>query len=216
MKIFKKFCSMVVTAAVAMTVGVSAVPTASAEQQFDMPCFLSSGALFQQNKPIHLWGKAAAGNKITAKLSFEGSTEVLDSKETVTANDGTWSLELDQRAGSFDKYAIKVYDGETVAAELLDILIGELWIGTGQSNMQFNLRGQVEKKDLLRKLADGEKYDGIRVLDTSRAADIDAPRDPGVQFDTLDCKTMPSEWHNARDTDYLCNISAYALSFLKT
>lgn len=105
---------MVVTAAVVMTVGVSAVPTASAEQQFDMPCFLSSGALFQQNKPIHLWGKAAAGNKITAKLSFEGSTEVLDSKETVTANDGTWSLELDQRAGSFDKYAIKVYDGETV------------------------------------------------------------------------------------------------------
>ena len=211
MKIFKKFCSMVVTAAVVMTVGVSAVPTASAEQQFDMPCFLSSGALFQQNKPIHLWGKATAGNKITAKLSFEGSTEVLDSKETVTANDGTWSLELDQRAGSFDKYAIKVYDGETVAAELSDILIGELWIGTGQSNMQFNLRGQVEKKDLLKKLADGEKYDAIRVLDTSRAADIDAPSEAGVQFDTLDCKTMPSEWHNARDTDYLCNISAYGV-----
>lgn len=211
MKIFKKICSVVVTAAVIMTVGASAVPTVSAEEKFDMPCFLSSGALFQQNKPIHLWGKAAAGNKITAELFFEGKTDVLESKETVTASDGTWSLELSPRAGSFDKYAVKVYDGETVAAELLDILIGELWIGTGQSNMQFNLRGQVEKKDLLQKLADEEKYDGIRVLDTSRAADIDAPSEPGVQFDTLDCKTMPSEWHNARDTDYLCNISAYGV-----
>ena len=55
MKIFKKFCSMVVTAAVVMTVGVSAVPTALAEQQFDMPCFLSKTNPFtfgERQRPV--------------------------------------------------------------------------------------------------------------------------------------------------------------------
>ena len=211
MKLIKKIFSMAVTAAMIITTGVIGAPASSAEESFKMPCFLSDGALFQQNKPIHLWGKSAPGDKIEAELFFEGKTERLDAKTADTDRDGDWSLELDKRAGGFDKYSIKISVNGSQVALLNDILIGELWIGTGQSNMQFNFAGQVEKTDLVKRLASEQKFENIRVLDASRAADINPPAETGVQFDTLDYNTVKSEWHNATDINYLYHISAYGV-----
>ena len=208
-KTIKKICSVAVAAGLLTAMGMCGGVSAAAAGKFTMPCFLSTGAVFQQNKPIHLWGTGTSGSVITAEL-LKNSNRV-ELKTASADSDGNWSLELDPRAGSFDTYTIKMSMNGDEQARLDDILIGELWVGTGQSNMQFNFGGQLEKHDVVRKLLADGKYKNIRVLDASRAVDIDAPRTPGVQYDTLDWDTKKSEWYNAQEIDYLYHISAYGV-----
>ncbi len=81
----------------------------------------------------------------------------MELKTASADSDGNWSLELDPRAGSFDTYTIKMSMNGDEQARLDDILIGELWVGTGQSNMQFNFGGQLESMTLSESfLADGK------------------------------------------------------------
>lgn len=209
-RLLKKICSLGLAFSVAAAVGVgTSGMTVSAQSDFSMPCFLSSGAVFQQNKPINIWGTGAPNAQITAQLIKDSAT--VDTKSATVDSDGNWSLSFDPREGSFDTYSIKMLMDGSEQALLDDILIGELWIGSGQSNMQFTFSGQVDKKEVIEKILADEKYKNIRVLDASRAADLAAPAQPGVQYDTLDCNTVKSEWYNAWDIDYLYYISSYGV-----
>src|SRR5271163_605389 len=92
-----------------------------------LPKVLSDHVVLQRDSPIHIWGWADPGEQVTVSL--------LSSKQTATTDDlGKWSVYLaPQPAGG--PYSITVQGTNTIA--LSDVLIGDVWFASGQSNMQF-------------------------------------------------------------------------------
>ncbi|MDD4033656.1 MAG: sialate O-acetylesterase, partial [Bacteroidales bacterium] len=82
-----------------------------------------SHMVLQQDKPIHVWGTAVPHSEI--RVSLENKTLV-----TIAGENGDWMVTFPSRKASFQ--AIKLKINEII---LDDILIGEVWICAGQSNM---------------------------------------------------------------------------------
>ena len=93
-----------------------------------LPRLISSGMVLQRDKKAHIWGYDRPGREVG--VSF------LDKEyRTVTGSDGTFELWLDPQPFG-GPYTMKIHDdsGESVTVE--DILIGEVWLCSGQSNME--------------------------------------------------------------------------------
>ncbi len=103
----------------------------AANAEVRLPKILSSHMVLQRDRPIHLWGWAEAGENVAA--TFKGSTQ------TATADKlGHWTLYLPpQSAGG--PFQLTIKGGNTV--ELDDVLIGDVWFASGQSNMEMPLQG---------------------------------------------------------------------------
>ena len=111
-----------------MCVALSLATFASAEVK---PSHLfSDHMVLQSGARVPIWGTADMGEKVTIK--FQGQTK------TVTADaGGRWAVRLDKlKPGGPFEMTIQGSAGETPLT-LHDVLVGEVWLGSGQSNMQF-------------------------------------------------------------------------------
>jgi sialate O-acetylesterase len=110
---------------------VLALLTLCAHAEVTLPKIFSSHMVLQRDMPIHLWGNAAAEEKITA--DFHGLTA-----STTADNIGRWSIYLPaQPAGG--PFTLAIHGTNTI--QLDDILLGDLWFASGQSNMEMPLNG---------------------------------------------------------------------------
>jgi len=90
-----------------------------------------SNMVLQRDQPIRLWGWAAAGESITA--SFGGKEQT-----TKAAADRTWSVSFPAMPASSDPAKLMV-KGASATLTLDNILIGDVWVLGGQSNMEFEI-----------------------------------------------------------------------------
>ena len=97
-----------------------------------LPAIYTDHMVIQRDKPFVLRGTANAGSKITATLGKE-------KQRTTTAPDGTWALTFKARKATHEPLTLTVTDGNATLT-LTDILVGEVWLCSGQSNMAFMLR----------------------------------------------------------------------------
>jgi sialate O-acetylesterase len=97
-----------------------------------LPAIISDNMVLQQNTTIALWGWADAGESVEIKNSWNNKTE------KVKADDkGSWMVHLKTtKAGG--PYSI-TFTGEN-KIELHNVLLGEVWLCSGQSNMEFPLK----------------------------------------------------------------------------
>jgi len=110
------------------------VTSALASAQVTLPKVLTSHMVIQRDLPVHVWGMATPGE--TVSVSFRGETG------TAKATDlGRWSLYLKAGAagGPFQMTVTGDAAGETPLA-LEDVLVGDVWVASGQSNMEFEMR----------------------------------------------------------------------------
>jgi len=104
--------------------------TAGAEVR--LPKVLSDHAVLQRERPIHVWGWATPAAHLRA--SFHGQTV-----QAIADARGMWSVYLQpEHAGG--PYALKI-SGDGADVVVSDLLIGDVWIASGQSNMEFPLQG---------------------------------------------------------------------------
>ena len=106
----------------------------TARGEIQLPSVLSDHAVLQRETPIRVWGWATPGARLT--VSFHAQTL------TATTNDlGEWTAWLmPEHAGG--PYSLTVDGGPHEGKkELRDVLVGDVWIASGQSNMQMPLRG---------------------------------------------------------------------------
>ncbi|MEI6491626.1 MAG: sialate O-acetylesterase [Verrucomicrobiota bacterium] len=90
----------------------------------------SDNAVLQQNVSIPVWGTAKEGEKVA--VTFDGETG------TAVAKDGKWMVRLKpHKAGG--PYTMTIAGENTITAN--NILVGEVWICSGQSNMAFKFPG---------------------------------------------------------------------------
>ncbi len=90
-----------------------------------------SNMVVQRDKPIRLWGWAAPGEKVT--VSFGGKTQ-----SSTAAADRSWKVELPAMPASSEPRTM-VVQGKDKKIELANILVGDVWLLGGQSNMEFEL-----------------------------------------------------------------------------
>jgi sialate O-acetylesterase len=88
--------------------------------------------VLQRGKPIVIWGWADAGDKVSVRLGNE------EAAATATHDEGRWEVTFPARGASADPLALVVSAGDE-KLEMDDILIGDIWVANGQSNMAFGL-----------------------------------------------------------------------------
>ncbi|MFV0267355.1 MAG: sialate O-acetylesterase [Draconibacterium sp.] len=86
-----------------------------------------SHMVLQQKQPIHIWGTAASNELIEVEL--DGNI-----KEVTASANGDWSVVFPKRKASFNPIELRVNH-----QRFIDILVGEVWLCAGQSNMAFPL-----------------------------------------------------------------------------
>jgi len=97
-----------------------------------LPEIISDGMVLQRDKPVKLWGRANPGERVT--VEFAGQ-----SRQTVADASGSWSVKLSRLATSTTPHTMTV-SGEN-KIELKNILVGDVWLASGQSNMEMPMGG---------------------------------------------------------------------------
>jgi sialate O-acetylesterase len=98
---------------------------ASADAKVKLPAIFSDHLVLQAGRPVPIWGLADAGEKITVNLADQ-------TKTAEAGHDGKWMVTLDLlTAGEGQTLTIQ---GQNVLT-ITDVLIGEVWLCSGQSNM---------------------------------------------------------------------------------
>ena len=106
-----------------------------AQGKVKLPAMMGDHMVLQQNSSVKLWGWAD-GKKVTVTTSWNNRTYKVS-----TDDEGAWLVKVDTPAGSFTPYSITISDG--IRVTLSDILIGEVWICSGQSNMEMTMKGNM-------------------------------------------------------------------------
>lgn len=105
-----------------------AVPSLRADVR--LPRVFGDHMVLQQEKPVALWGWAAPGEKVEVRLGA-------DAVSTTATPAGEWKAELPaRRAGG--PFTLTVTAANTLRLE--DVLVGEVWLCSGQSNMEMGVR----------------------------------------------------------------------------
>lgn len=96
----------------------------------------SDGIVLQREKPINVWGHANPEQPVTLKFGEETKTTKSNSK-------GQWSIKIGPLMASSEPRAMTI-KSEDSEIRVVDILVGEVWVCGGQSNMAWTLRGSTD------------------------------------------------------------------------
>jgi len=131
-----------------------AILVASVQAEVALPQVLGSHMVLQREMAALIWGTAAPGEKVTVK--FRGQE-----KSAVADKDGKWLVKLDPlQAGGPDVLTV----AGTNTLTLDDVLVGEVWVGSGQSNMAGAVAGYAKNDEVLAKMVAAAPYPKLRLL----------------------------------------------------
>lgn len=99
---------------------------------------ISDHAVLQQGKAIRVFGSGTPGSLALVKLVKDADPWVSYKNAGLVGTDGTFVLELPALSGSFDSYTLTVSDTVN-EIRVHDLVIGEVWVSGGQSNMQLEV-----------------------------------------------------------------------------
>lgn len=110
--------------------GAAVLLASEARADVKVPDVISSGMVLQRDQAVTIWGTAEPGENVT--VSFAGQTQT-----TQTGADAKWRVSLKPVAASSASGTMTISGKNTIT--LNDVLVGEVWIASGQSNMEFTL-----------------------------------------------------------------------------
>lgn len=93
----------------------------------------SDHMVLQREKPVTIWGWTDAGEAVTVTFSAQSKSATADA-------DGKWVLKLDPLTASSEPRILTASDNQGHRVEVKDILVGEVWLGSGQSNMEMSVQ----------------------------------------------------------------------------
>lgn len=143
--------------------GVLAVSpcTFAQEAQPKLYTFYGDGMLFKQNEDAVIAGTGNGGSLIDAEL-YNADGALVASGKTEVKRNGTFAVSFAAPKGGYDEYKIVLKADGKEFATLKNVVFGELWLASGQSNMQYPLAQAKGGRDMFAK---GEKLDkNLRVL----------------------------------------------------
>ncbi len=153
---------------------------ASAQWAFRLPAIISNHAVLQQSADVKLWGWAQSGNTVKISCSWNPTDTVI----AHPTKDWTWdAIVKTPKAGG--PYTI-TFISNTQKIDISDILIGEVWLCSGQSNMEYAFnweQGVLDAGDAVAKSANNQlrffqlshKYNSFLQADSDGEWKISSP-----------------------------------------
>ncbi|MEC8614594.1 MAG: sialate O-acetylesterase, partial [Verrucomicrobiota bacterium] len=158
----------------------------SAQAEVSLPNVFGDHMVFQREQANPVWGKATPGEKVSVSISGQSHT-------TTTSADGSWRVTLEPlEVGG--PYELEIRGNNTLTFN--DILVGEVWVCSGQSNMQWPVRVSADAELQVA----SANYPEIRLLSIPQIASQE-PRD-----------NFNGSW-NICKPQTIANFSAVAYSF---
>lgn len=114
---------------------IASLPLCAMHAAVTLPEQIGDNMVLQQLADARIWGWATPGAEI--KVAGDWSAAPVSVK---TDSDGTWTAMLPTPAGSFTPHTVTV-EGDGSSLTLDNVLVGEVWIASGQSNMEMPLDG---------------------------------------------------------------------------
>ncbi|WP_448698371.1 sialate O-acetylesterase [Mucilaginibacter sp. AW1-3] len=168
--------------------------------QIVLPRVIGSNMVLQRQKPVPVWGTASAGEQVTVKFGKQ-------TKKVVADASGNWKVVLDAMTASNIGQDMIIAGSNTIT--LHNILIGEVWVCSGQSNMQYEMR----------------KNSKVRLADSldknSPVYEMDHPHSPDIRLFWVNQKNQRTtgnylaKWDLATQDSALRSFSAAAYFFAK-
>lgn len=137
------------------------LPVTSRAEVKPHPIF-SKNMVLQRDQPITVWGTASPKESVTVTLRIQSATSVAEKAMGVAADaQGNWSVRLPAQSASklADTVTLKINN-----VVLDNILIGDVWLCSGQSNMEWRI-SQLPKGDQGKKVAAAATHPTIRLFD---------------------------------------------------
>ena len=116
---------------------IAALAAASAFGEIKMPKVFSDGMVLQRDMPVKIWGTADADAKVG--VEFAGVK-----KSAKAGADGKWAVVLDKMPASKTPRELSVSENGKLGKKISNVLVGEVWIAGGQSNMEWRLRATTD------------------------------------------------------------------------
>src|ERR1019366_5557846 len=105
------------------------LPGTLAPAEVTLPKIIADHMVVQRDLPVHVWGMAAPGEEVS--VSFRGET-----RSTKAGRLGRWNVYLTPGAAG-GPFQMTVRGGTAQSITLDDVLVGDVWVASGQSNMEF-------------------------------------------------------------------------------
>ncbi len=138
-------------------------PQTKPERPFRMPSLFSDNMVLQQKTEVPVWGKDKPATKIFVSAGWGSKAQ------TAAGTDGSWKVSLKtSKAGG--PYQLTVKAGDTTAV-FKNVMLGEVWLCSGQSNMEMPLEGWLPQnpvKNSAEEIANAD-YPKIRFFTVGRA-----------------------------------------------
>lgn len=139
--------------------------------------------VLQQGQPVPVWGTASPGEKISVALGDRAKAE------TEADAEGRWLATLPPLKASKEPVTMTIRGENEIRVQ--DVLVGEVWIGSGQSNMQMGVGETSDARRVLDQAAAG-KFPHIRLFRVNWTASDQPLADAGTNWKTVSAGTLPS------------------------
>ncbi|MBM4069802.1 MAG: sialate O-acetylesterase [Planctomycetes bacterium] len=110
---------------------------ATARAEVKLPAVIDSHMVLQRERPLPIWGWADPGEEVTVTLDAQKASATADDK-------GRWMVTLKPVKADGKPHTMTIAGKNKIVLD--DILIGEVWLGSGQSNMQWSIN-QSQKRE---------------------------------------------------------------------
>ncbi|WP_394795251.1 sialate O-acetylesterase [Armatimonas sp.] len=126
-----------------LILAASVAIAATAHADVKLPAILNEGMVLQRSAPLKFWGWADEGEQV--------SVEFLGQKKTTTAKNGKWEVTLKGTRTAGGPFPLSISGKNRI--EFKDILVGEVWVCSGQSNMELTLKTSFQSEGDIAKSA---------------------------------------------------------------
>jgi sialate O-acetylesterase len=138
--------------------GLAAAPSLAETATVSLPAVFGDHMVLQRGMRVPVWGSGASGDEITVSIAGH-------QKSTTVSDDGSWRVTLDPMPAG-GPHELVIEGAQTV--RFTDVLVGEVWLASGQSNMEMPLAGWGEILDFEIEIARAD-YPEIRLFKVDRA-----------------------------------------------
>lgn len=129
----------------------------------DLPAVFTDHMVLQRERPIVVWGRATPGAIVTVQLG-DG-----DPQQSTTGGDGAWRVQLPAEPANADPRTLRI-TGDGDERTIADVLVGEVWLCGGQSNMEWTVNGSNDPDAERARAAKRNSIRAIKVPHTLAAA----------------------------------------------
>ncbi|MBX2851709.1 MAG: hypothetical protein KTR15_08195 [Phycisphaeraceae bacterium] len=154
-----------------------AAPAAFAE--VTLPSVFGDHMVLQRDKEVRIWGKAEPGEMVTVQCSPGPGNTVgdpfVDKKSTKADPNGNWEVRLTSHGAGGGSWLLKISGSKTPKPiQIKDVLFGEVWVASGQSNMSWTVANSNNAKEEIANSANDQirMWTAERTVKTEPAFDV--------------------------------------------